>query len=123
MFSMGYGIETAAGEYYKNNLEIVILLPSYYQNFLASLGTIRVASQHFISIICSLSLTITRCPRVKPWVWFWWCYLVHKNAMPASFLHHVIVGRTKEYYSHKRIALDYYAEPGPGATLFRCRVI
>jgi hypothetical protein len=65
MFSMGYGIGTAAGEYYKNNLEIVILLPSYYQNFLASLGTIRVASQHFISIICSLALTITRLRVVK----------------------------------------------------------
>ena len=57
-----------------------------------------------LSIISSLKLTITRWARVKPWVAFWWCYLVHKNALPASFLHHVIVGRTKEYYSHKRIA-------------------
>ena len=33
----------------------------------------------------------------RPWVWFRWCDLVHKKAIPASFLHHVIAGR------HERI--------------------
>jgi len=85
MFSMSYGIETAAGEYYKNNLEIVILLPSYYQNFLASLGTIRVASQHFISIICSLTLTITRLRAVKRDMGLVVMLFRTQNAEPAPF--------------------------------------
>lgn len=37
---------------------------------------------HVLRTLCSIM--------ARPWVWFRWCDLVHKKALPASFLHHVI---------------------------------
>jgi len=50
---------------------------------------------HVLRTLCSIM--------ARPWVWFRWCDLVHKKALPASFMHHVIAGRAKEYCAHRRI--------------------
>jgi len=61
------------------------LLPSYYQIFLTSFGTIR--ASHF-TIICSLSLTITRRAYVKRWIGLTWCFfcaqILHASTFSAS---------------------------------------